>query len=91
VGCRTLHQDDAQPAADEPRTSATATSRSGSPRRAPRRSPTTSRTRERTRSLPGTGTSQITYDPTGNVATATDAGGTVTYGYDDANQLTSVT
>jgi RHS repeat-associated protein len=47
--------------------------------------------RERTRSLPGVGTTSITYDPAGNVDSATDSGGTVTYGYDDANQLTSVT
>nr|WP_312038297.1 RHS repeat-associated core domain-containing protein [Streptomyces galbus] len=40
---------------------------------------------------PGTGTTQITYDPSGNVDSATDAAGTVTYGYDDANELTSVT
>ena len=40
--------------------------------------------------LPSTATLSQTYDPAGNVATYVDAGGTVTYGYNAANQLTKL-
>ena len=41
--------------------------------------------------LPGTAFNGYTYDAAGNLATLTDAGGTVSYGYDNINRVTSVT
>ena len=41
-------------------------------------------------SLPGAVSNTYGYDPAGNLKTLTDAGGTVTYGYDAANRNTSV-
>lgn len=40
---------------------------------------------------PSSGTSLSTYDPAGNLATLTTAGGKASYGYDAGNELTSVT
>jgi RHS repeat-associated protein len=40
---------------------------------------------------PSSGTSASTFDPAGNLATLTTAGGKATYGYDAADQLTSIT
>jgi RHS repeat-associated protein len=46
--------------------------------------------RELVKTFPSTATATLTYDAAGNVATYADAGGTVTYGYNNANQLTSL-
>jgi RHS repeat-associated protein len=46
--------------------------------------------RELVKTFPSTATATLSYDAAGNGATYADAGGTVTYGYNNANQLTSL-
>ena len=40
---------------------------------------------------PASGTTSLTYDPAGNLATRTTTAGVATYGYDAANELTAIT